>query len=171
MPDKNIPVPSSPGSGGGENPHRDPLEGWARAVHKIEPCGCGVYFDYVKGAMFGPPTWNDEDLKLFHCDAHRCDAAESKVLDEGCELPESRPLPMFEDEPTPTEIAKRFSVVLKNGLSWHDGDAQAIIADVLVNTRHLADALGVDFFKELDNSYEYYSAEVRRFGTAKGEGL
>ena len=166
------PVPSSPGSGGGENPHRDPLEGFARAVHKIEPCGCGIYFDYKKDAMFGPPTWNDEDLKLFHCDAHRCGDVEKKLLDEGYELPGGRPIPpVDETDPTPTELAKRLKVILQNGMAWHDGGAEEILADLLCNARHLADALGVDFHQMSDRSYEYYSAEVRQLGTARGDGL
>lgn len=124
MADEKIPVPSSPGSGGGENPHRDPLA-----------------------------------------------AEEQKILDEGFEIPGARPLPSFMDEPTPTDQAKRLKIVLQNGLSWHDGEAETIIADLLVNARHLADALGVDFFKASDRSYEYYSAEVRTFGTARGDGI
>ena len=170
-----IPVPSSPGSGGGESPHRDPLPGWKRAIHKIEPCGCGVYFDYEvafeSDALHGPPPWNDEDIKLFHCDAHRCGELEQKLLNEGFELPGGRPLPELELDATPTEIAKRFKVILQNGMAWHDGEGEIILAEVLLNARHLADALGVDFFKASDRSYEFYSAEVRQYGTARGEGL
>lgn len=123
MTDMKNPVPSCPGSDGGESPRRNPHE------------------------------------------------EEQKILDSGAEIPGARPIPPVSEEPTPTELAHRLMIVLQNGFAWHDGNAEAIIDEVLTNARHLADALGVSFFDALDRSYEYYSAEVRQFGTAKGKGL